>query len=131
MRLGHHGTRLGHPGGRNEEGSETRWALAARPFGPRRVAVRAVSSEGDVWRADRQFDESLSPAEVTLLGLALGLGALNHRGVTEVRVLVRHPTLEGYLRRSWRPKSPRMVSALRSLVDSANGMNVTFIDRRV
>lgn len=107
--------------------SVARWALAARARGPRHVALRAVSSDGAVWRRELRLEASTSGAEATAIGLAHGLRALRAAGATDVRILVTERTLDGYLHRGWRPKSVAMVSAMQQLVDGAMGLRILFI----
>lgn len=109
--------------------SVARWALAARARGPRHVALRAVSSDGAVWRRELRLEASTSGAEATAIGLAHGLRALRAAGANEVRILVTERTLDGYLIRGWRPKSVAMVSAMQQLVDGATGLRILFIRR--
>ena len=105
------------------------WKVAARSRGPHRVSLAARSGEGHRWREELTLDESSSPTEVVLLGLARALSYVRGRGATVVKVVVTDATLDGLLHRGWQPRSTGVVRGLRALVDAAEGLHIEFVTR--
>jgi hypothetical protein len=108
--------------------SEGVWAVIARAKGPRRVELSARCADGRAWKREVAFEASNSTAEVAVLGLAHALRRLRDEEATSVRVGVTEPTLHGYLTRGWQPRSVAMVRALRTLIDAADGLELSFVE---
>jgi hypothetical protein len=109
------------------EKPSSEWRLVVRASGPKQalvVARRVGTHRSEPWLV--RFPESLSRPETVLLALAEGVRCLAGRGARVVTLVVTDKTLDGYLRRGWRPRSLAMHEALVRFVEAASSLTVAF-----
>ena len=113
--------RAGHRrGGLNKTAVVIHVTLTARDRGVVRLAHVGELLE----RHPFQARGARSPEEAVLVGYLLGIRIAARRGAPRVVVRVRLPTLEGYLHRGWRIRSPAVMQRWETLLAAVDRLPV-------